>query len=229
MIITKRSDRFLNLQKAKKPSFEDISIESKESEENKNKKEDSSDPAPAPTLTVRQPTQFPVNSGSNKLAAINALPSTVNSSTSVAPRQRPRGTTSKTTSALPPLPSPSQPKATMSNNPFVANFKEAPPAAAAVGDLTKNPFCSSFIPPPGSSPFNGPKSLPQGPQGQQPSDNGPMSLHNNNKNWNPFEDMKNFAEMTEDALVDEEFDQLSRDNERKPKDPFQSAPFAVKQ
>ena len=56
-----------------------------------------------------------------------------------------------------------------------------------------------------------------------------MSLHsssNNNKNWNPFEDMKNFADLTEDALVDLEFDQL-RDNERK--DPFQSAPFAVKQ
>lgn len=56
-----------------------------------------------------------------------------------------------------------------------------------------------------------------------------MSLHsssNNNKNWNPFEDMKNFADLTEDALVDQEFDQL-RDNERK--DPFQSAPFAVKQ
>ena len=56
-----------------------------------------------------------------------------------------------------------------------------------------------------------------------------MSLHsssNNNKNWNPFEDMKNFADLTEDALVDQEFDQL-RDHERK--DPFQSAPFAVKQ
>ena len=80
----------------------------------------------------------------------------------------------------------------------------------------------------GSSPFhsnNGPKSLPAGQQ--IPESNGPMSLHNNNTNWNPFEDMKNFAEMTEDALVDQEFDQL-RDNERK-KDPFQSAPFAVKQ
>ena len=79
-----------------------------------------------------------------------------------------------------------------------------------------------------SSPFhsyNGPKSLPAGQQ--IPESNGPMSLHNNNTNWNPFEDMKNFAEMTEDALVDQEFDQL-RDNERK-KDPFQSAPFAVKQ
>ena len=79
----------------------------------------------------------------------------------------------------------------------------------------------------GSSPFhsNGPKSLPAGQQ--IPESNGPMSLHNNNSNWNPFEDMKNFAEMTEDALVDQEFDQL-RENERK-KDPFQSAPFAVKQ
>ena len=46
----------------------------------------------------------------------------------------------------------------------------------------------------------------------------------NNKNWNPFEDMKNFAELTEEALVDQEFDQL-RENERK--DPFQSAPFAL--
>ena len=53
----------------------------------------------------------------------------------------------------------------VSNNPFVANFKEPqqqqqqqPPssttAAAAnvgCGDLTKNPFSSSFIPPPGKS------------------------------------------------------------------------------
>lgn len=210
-------------QKAKKPSFEDISIESKEAEEIKSKKEE-----PESNLAVKQPTQFPVNSGSNKLA-IN-VPASVNSSTSVAPRQRPRGTSSKTTSALPaPLPSPSQPKAMTSNNPFVANFKEGTTAAPAVGDLTKNPFCSSFIPPPGSSPFNGPKSLPQGPQQSASGDTGPLSLHNNNKNWNPFEDMKNFAEMTEDALVDEEFDQLSRDNERKQKDPFQSAPFAVKQ
>ena len=78
---------------------------------------------------------------------------------------------------------------------------------------------------PFSSSSNGPKSLPAGQQVN--NSNGPMSLHsNNNKNWNPFEDMKNFADLTEDALVDQEFDQL-RDNERK--DPFQSAPFAVKQ
>ena len=36
----------------------------------------------------------------------------------------------------------------VSNNPFVANFKEQPPQQLG-GDLTKNPFCSSFIPPPG--------------------------------------------------------------------------------
>ena len=44
----------------------------------------------------------------------------------------------------------------------------------------------------GSSPFhsnNGPKSLPAGQQ--IPESNGPMSLHNNNTNWNPCEDMKN--------------------------------------
>ena len=78
----------------------------------------------------------------------------------------------------------------------------------------------------GSSPFhsNGPKSLPAGHQSQE--GNGPMSLQqNNNRNWNPFEDMKNFADLTEEALVDQEFDQL-RENERK-KDPFQSAPFAL--
>ena len=32
------------------------------------------------------------------------------------------------------------------NNPFVATFKDQPPIG---GDLTKNPFTSSFIPPPG--------------------------------------------------------------------------------
>ena len=54
-------------------------------------------------------------------------------------------------------------------------------------------FSSYFL---GSSPFhsnNDPKSLPAGQQ--IPESNGPMSLHNNNTNWNPFEDMKNFAEM----------------------------------
>ena len=81
----------------------------------------------------------------------------------------------------------------------------------------------------GSTPFqsNGPKSLPAGPQ--VCDSNGPLSLHNNNKNWNPFEDMKSFAEMTEEALVDQEFDQLRSQNVKKT-DPFQSAPFeAVKQ
>ena len=50
-------------------------------------------------------------------------------------------------------------------------------------------FPSYFL---GSSLFhsnNGPKSLPAGQQ--IPESNGPMSLHNNNTNWNPFEDMKN--------------------------------------
>ena len=74
--------------------------------------------------------------------------------------------------------------------------------------------------------------MPSGQPSQEA--NGPMSLqqqnqhtkqqNKNNKNWNPFEDMKNFAELTEEALVDQEFDQL-RENERK--DPFQSAPFAL--
>ncbi len=95
----------------------------------------------------------------------------------------------------------------------------------------------------GSSPFHGPKSLGN-PGSQDPNagggSSGPMSLQqqqqqqqNNNKNWNPFSDMKNFAEMTEDALYDEEFDNL-RENESKPNanakkvDPFKSAPFALK-
>ena len=59
-------------------------------------------------------------------------------------------------------------------------------------------FSSYYL---GSSPFNsnnGPKSLPAGQQ--IPESNGPMSLHNNNTNWNPFEDMKNFAEMTENVF-----------------------------
>jgi len=242
-----------NLNKAKKPIFDDISLEIQPEVDKsvssplsatvtvpptKNDK----NPESAQSITSTQglaakPTQqFPVHSGSNKMA-IN-VPLVGNSSTSVAPRQRPRGTASaagnsivagnvatavsgKTTVPLPPLPSPSQPKADLSrvsNNPFVATFKEQPQPPQLGGDLTKNPFCSSFIPPPGSSPFhsNGPKSLPAGQQ--IPESNGPMSLHNNNSNWNPFEDMKNFAEMTEDALVDQEFDQL-RENERK-KDPF---------
>ena len=41
----------------------------------------------------------------------------------------------------------------VSNNPFVANFKEQPPQQLG-GDLTKNPFCSSFIPPPGKLLFS---------------------------------------------------------------------------
>jgi len=264
-----------NLNKAKKPNFDDISFEIRPEVDKSavsgspatvtttipTKNNDKNNPestatalsnntsATAAGSLAAKPSQqqFPVHSGSNKLAMNVPL---TNSSTTVVPRQRPRGSaktagnsivastvvvSGKPTVPLPPLPSPSQPKADLSrvsqpgvsNNPFVANFKEQPPQQLG-GDLTKNPFCSSFIPPPGSSPFhsnNGPKSLPAGQQ--IPESNGPMSLHNNNTNWNPFEDMKNFAEMTEDALVDQEFDQL-RDNERK-KDPFQSAPFAVKQ
>ena len=67
--------------------------------------------------------QFPVHSGSNKLAMNVPL---TNSSTTVVPRQRPRGSaktagnsivastvvvSGKPTVPLPPLPSPSQPKA----------------------------------------------------------------------------------------------------------------------
>jgi len=260
-----------NLNKAKKPSFDDISMEVA--------KAPISEAAPT-TSKVSQPSslaiskqtqqQFPVNSGkSGGGSASNATPANASSTpssvvaaattssvasgggtnTSVAPRQRPRGNANPGAGGIkavpiPTLPSPNQPPkadvSRVSNNPFVANFKEpqqqqpsntvTTSAAANVrcGDLTKNPFSSSFIPPPGPfSSSNGPKSLPAGQQVN--NSNGPMSLHsssNNNKNWNPFEDMKNFADLTEDALVDQEFDQL-RDNERK--DPFQSAPFAVKQ
>ena len=110
------------------------------------------------------------------------------------------------------------------------NFSKIAPIFVS---LTFESFCASssilvFFSGPFSS-SNGPKSLPAGQQVN--NSNGPMSLHssNNNKNWNPFEDMKNFADLTEDALVDQEFDQL-RENERKQnQDPFQSAPFAVKQ
>ena len=102
---------------------------------------------------------------------------------------------------------------------FVSLKFESFCASSSILVFFSGPFSSS----------NGPKSLPAGQQVN--NSNGPMSLHssNNNKNWNPFEDMKNFADLTEDALVDQEFDQL-RDNERKQnQDPFQSAPFAVKQ
>ena len=40
----------------------------------------------------------------------------------------------------------SEPSRTAGNNPFVATFKDQP--APIGGDLTKNPFTSSFIPPP---------------------------------------------------------------------------------
>lgn len=244
-----------NLNKAKKPSFDDISMEVPTStQETKTKVDNSKVSSQHPsTLAVKPQQQFQVNSaslsGSGSAVTSASAASIVASgasgasgtNTSVAPRQRPRGSANPggiKAVPIPPLPSPNQPKADasrVSNNPFVANFKEPAPvssqpqtsnvqAAPACGDLTKNPFSSSFIPPPGPFTSNGPKSLPAG---QQINDtNGPMSLHNNNKNWNPFEDMKNFADFTEDALVDQEFDQL-RENERK--DPFQSAPFAVKQ
>lgn len=268
-----------NLNKAKKPSFDDISMEVAKapiSEAPKSMTTTTKVSQPS-SLAISKQTQqqFPVNSGkssgastleasasstpassvvANASGATTSVASGGGTNTSVAPRQRPRGNANPGAGGIkavpiPTLPSPNQPPkadvSRVSNNPFVANFKEPqqqqqqqPPssttAAAAnvgCGDLTKNPFSSSFIPPPGPfSSSNGPKSLPAGQQVN--NSNGPMSLHsssNNNKNWNPFEDMKNFADLTEDALVDQEFDQL-RENERKQnQDPFQSAPFAVKQ
>jgi len=250
-----------NLNKVKKPSFDDISLENPkvfdQQESSSNKKG-----VFGPAVTTTTPTTesiskkdvCPSTSSKTPVASATATASATklnttsnvmignSAATSVAPRQRPRGSANqKVGPAAGPLPMPSassQPKPAdpnigggTTNNPFVATFKDQPPIG---GDLTKNPFTSSFIPPPGASPFhsNGPKSLPSGQPSQEA--NGPMSLqqqnqhtkqqNKNNKNWNPFEDMKNFAELTEEALVDQEFDQL-RENERK--DPFQSAPFAL--
>ena len=116
--------RFLNLfefQKAKKPSFDDISLEAIEIPINDNK------PAAAEALPVNSGTpaaaaaaaapsapvpQFPEHSGGTKLAM------NVQQATTVAPRQRPRGSVNPggiSTGAvqIPPLLSPSQPKAGM--------------------------------------------------------------------------------------------------------------------
>ncbi len=108
----------LHFQKAKKPSLDDISLDSppEPKKEAEVQKEDGKQPvASSESSLVKKPTaQFPVLSGSNKLAAAMNVPVT-NSSTSVAPRQRPRGSAavpsaSGASVALPPLPSPSQPK-----------------------------------------------------------------------------------------------------------------------
>ena len=127
---------FFIFQKAKKPNFDDISLEIQAEDASdkcvtstpsatitvptkNDKNSESISNSSSAGLAVKPSPQFPVNSGSSKLAPLT------NSSTSVAPRQRPRGSANpaavtalppaaasgKTTVPLPPLPSPSQPKA----------------------------------------------------------------------------------------------------------------------
>ena len=109
-----------NLNKAKKPSFDDISMEASPISQTK-----VSQPT---TLAISKPQQqFPVNSGKSGNAGVAPAPpssganaSTTNTSvasgtnTSVAPRQRPRGNANPggiKAVPIPPLPSPNQPKA----------------------------------------------------------------------------------------------------------------------
>lgn len=64
-----------------------------------------------------------------------------------------------------------------------------------------------------------------------------MSTANPLGNWNPFEDSKNFSDLTEEALFGEQFDSIRlQEHEQSPqkqkpdrsrRDPFVSAPFVA--
>lgn len=249
-----------NLHKLKKPTFDDISLSGPSqlsSAASLTSQPTSAEPAqPAASVSQQQQPRpaKPLPTNGKPSAAAGLV-------TSVAPRQRPRGSAAATVASGPlPLPvlpggkesSSGEPRVLVgsSSNPFANNFREqqqqqqaaVPPASLVIGDPTKNPFASTFVPP-----ATGPQSLGSsrvlpvaGNQSSSPPSNeAPLSLQtNNNTNWNPFEDMKNFADLTEDALFEQQFDQIRHQEQQQQKqqqqqqqarkDPFQSAPFALK-
>jgi len=185
-----------------------------------------------PVMSPQQPQSLPPSTGGN---------------TSVAPRQRPRGSKPAAAKSILPLPPASPSTNNTGEAPTTKQIVQHPPSVtaspgAAPAAQEKNPFKANFVPAPSET---GPaESLP--PQTTNPfrssagtnSNPGPSS-------WNPFEDRKMFGQLSEEALFGEQFDQLrkaeaSNNNTTSGRsvdsvvaggsgkvDPFRSAPFAT--